>query len=122
MFAYSRLLEIELKSAPGLCYLEAKPYFELIKVEPMNRKQKIIKKTAKRAKARLNKHTAPTIKKYISKGDRAKELAREQAELAAKANAAKNDAETNSSQADSSQESVQPQATEQTNTESENQA
>ena len=52
----------------------------------MNRKQKIIKKTAKRAKARLNKHTPPSVKKYVSKGDRAKELAREQAEMAAKAN------------------------------------
>ncbi|MCL1124341.1 DUF2986 domain-containing protein [Shewanella surugensis] len=36
----------------------------------MNRKQKIIKKTAKRAKARLNKHTPPTIKKYVSKAER----------------------------------------------------
>lgn len=116
MFAYSRLLEIELKSAPGLRSLEAKPYFELIKVEPMNRKQKIIKKTAKRAKARLNKHTAPTIKKYISKGDRAKELAREQAELAAKANATKNGTEAS----DNEQASDQP--TEPTSTESETQA
>ncbi|WP_119979052.1 DUF2986 domain-containing protein [Shewanella algidipiscicola] len=88
----------------------------------MNRKQKIIKKTAKRAKARLNKHTAPTIKKYISKGDRAKELAREQAELAAKANAAKNDAEANGEQADSRQVNAQSTATEQTSTASENQA
>ncbi|GIU23736.1 hypothetical protein TUM4644_17600 [Shewanella colwelliana] len=45
----------------------------------MNRKQKMIKKTAKRAKARHNKHTPPTVKKYVSKGDRAKELAQEQA-------------------------------------------
>ncbi|MCG9697071.1 DUF2986 domain-containing protein [Shewanella sp. Isolate11] len=52
----------------------------------MNRKQKMMKKTAKRAKARHNKHTPPTVKKYVSKGDRAKELAREQAEMAAKAN------------------------------------
>ncbi|WP_299495081.1 DUF2986 domain-containing protein [uncultured Shewanella sp.] len=37
----------------------------------MNRKQKIIKKTAKRAKAKLNKHTPPTIKKYVSKAERA---------------------------------------------------
>jgi hypothetical protein len=50
--------------------------------EFMNRKQKMIKMTAKRAKARLNKHTAPTIKKYVSKGDRAKALAQEQAEAA----------------------------------------
>ncbi len=52
----------------------------------MNRKQKMMKKTAKRAKARHNKHTPPTVKKYVSKADRAKELAREQAEMAAKAN------------------------------------
>ncbi|QYJ99046.1 DUF2986 domain-containing protein [Shewanella alkalitolerans] len=54
----------------------------------MNKKQKMLKKTAKRAKARHNKHTPPTVKKYISKGDRAKMLAQEQAEMAAKANAA----------------------------------
>ncbi|MBW8185897.1 DUF2986 domain-containing protein [Shewanella nanhaiensis] len=48
----------------------------------MNKKQKMIKLTAKRAKARKNKHTAPTIKKYVSKGDRAKALAQEQAEAA----------------------------------------
>ncbi|WP_254304060.1 DUF2986 domain-containing protein [Shewanella sp. VB17] len=48
----------------------------------MNRKQKMIKMTAKRAKARLNKHTAPTIKTYVSKGDRAKALAQEQAQAA----------------------------------------
>ena len=54
----------------------------------MNKKQKMLKKTAKRAKARHNKHTPPTVKKYISKGDRAKILAQEQAEMAAKANAA----------------------------------
>ncbi|MCG9722794.1 DUF2986 domain-containing protein [Shewanella sp. Isolate7] len=54
----------------------------------MNKKQKMLKKTAKRAKARHNKHTPPTVKKYISKGDRAKMLAQEQAEAAAKANAA----------------------------------
>lgn len=47
----------------------------------MNRKQKMIKKTAKRAKARLNKHTAPTIKKYVSKAERAEQ----QAKLAAEA-------------------------------------
>ncbi len=52
----------------------------------MNKKQKMIKMTAKRAKARLNKHTAPTIKKYVSKGDRAKALAQEQAEAALSAN------------------------------------
>ncbi|MGS0679863.1 DUF2986 domain-containing protein [Shewanella sp. 125m-7] len=39
----------------------------------MNRKQKMIKRTAKRAKARLNKHTAPTIKKYVSKAERAEQ-------------------------------------------------
>jgi len=48
----------------------------------MNKKQKMIKLTAKRAKARKNKHTAPTIKKYVSKGDRAKQLAQEQAKAA----------------------------------------
>lgn len=42
--------------------------------------------TAKRAKARLNKHTAPTIKKYVSKGDRAKAVAQEQAEAALSVN------------------------------------
>lgn len=42
----------------------------------------MIKMTAKRAKARLNKHTAPTIKTYVSKGDRAKALAQEQAQAA----------------------------------------
>lgn len=54
----------------------------------MNKKQKMIKLTAKRAKARKNKHTAPTIKKYISKADRAKALAQEQAEAALNATAA----------------------------------
>lgn len=39
----------------------------------MNRKQKINKKIAKRAKAALNKHTPPTIKKYVSKAERAKQ-------------------------------------------------
>ncbi|QFU23213.1 DUF2986 domain-containing protein [Shewanella eurypsychrophilus] len=53
----------------------------------MNKKQKMIKLTAKRAKARKNKHTAPTIKKYISKADRAKALAQEQAEAALKTTA-----------------------------------
>ncbi|RTR26445.1 DUF2986 domain-containing protein [Shewanella atlantica] len=52
----------------------------------MNKKQKMIKLTAKRAKARKNKHTAPTIKKYVSKGDRAKALAQEQAEAALSGN------------------------------------
>ncbi|AQS35673.1 Protein of unknown function (DUF2986) [Shewanella psychrophila] len=56
----------------------------------MNKKQKMIKLTAKRAKARKNKHTAPTIKKYISKSDRAKMLAQEQAESALKDTADKN--------------------------------
>ncbi|MGS0730784.1 DUF2986 domain-containing protein, partial [Shewanella sp. 0m-11] len=49
----------------------------------MNRKQKMIKKTAKRAKARLNKHTAPTIKKYVSKAERAEQQAKLVAEEAA---------------------------------------
>ena len=52
----------------------------------MNKKQKMIKMTAKRAKARKNKHTAPTIKKYVSKGDRAKALAQEQAQAALSGN------------------------------------
>lgn len=42
----------------------------------MNRKQKMIKKTAKRAKAKLNKHTPPTIKKYVSKAERAEQQAK----------------------------------------------
>ncbi|QQX81977.1 DUF2986 domain-containing protein [Shewanella sp. KX20019] len=51
----------------------------------MNKKQKMIKMTAKRAKARLNKHTPPTIKKYVSKAERAENLAKLEAEeLAAK--------------------------------------
>ncbi|MCJ8304695.1 DUF2986 domain-containing protein [Shewanella benthica] len=56
----------------------------------MNKKQKMIKLTAKRTKARKNKHTAPTIKKYISKSDRAKMLAQEEAEAALKATADQN--------------------------------
>ena len=52
----------------------------------MNRKQKMIKKTAKRAKARLNKHTAPTIKKYVSKAERAEQQAKLEAEELAKQN------------------------------------
>lgn len=59
----------------------------------MNRKQKMIKMTAKRAKARLNKHTAPTIKTYVSKGDRAKALAQEQAQTALNASDEKIDDE-----------------------------
>ena len=51
----------------------------------MNRKQKMIKKTAKRAKARLNKHTPPTIKKYVSKAERAEQQAKLEAEAAAQA-------------------------------------
>ncbi|MCK8046008.1 DUF2986 domain-containing protein [Shewanella sp. 1CM18E] len=51
----------------------------------MNRKQKMIKKTAKRAKARLNKHTAPTIKKYVSKAERAEQQAKLEAEAAEQA-------------------------------------
>ena len=46
----------------------------------------MIKLTAKRAKARKNKHTAPNIKKYVSKGDRAKALAQEQTEAALSTN------------------------------------
>ncbi|PKG58389.1 DUF2986 domain-containing protein [Shewanella sp. Choline-02u-19] len=46
----------------------------------MNKKQKMIKMTAKRAKARLNKHTPPTIKKYVSKAERAENLAKLEAE------------------------------------------
>ncbi|WP_299797126.1 DUF2986 domain-containing protein [uncultured Shewanella sp.] len=61
----------------------------------MNKKQKMIKLTAKRAKARKNKHTAPTIKKYVSKGDRAKALAQEQARAAleSKAGEAQNESQ-----------------------------
>ncbi|ABZ76191.1 conserved hypothetical protein [Shewanella halifaxensis HAW-EB4] len=51
----------------------------------MNRKQKMIKRTAKRAKARLNKHTAPTIKKYVSKAERAEQQAKLDAEAAEQA-------------------------------------
>ncbi|MDB2386833.1 DUF2986 domain-containing protein [Shewanella sp.] len=59
----------------------------------MNRKQKMIKLSAKRAKARLNKHTPPTIKKYVSKAERAEQ----QAKLAAEeALAAKDDASADS--------------------------
>ncbi|WP_299005562.1 DUF2986 domain-containing protein [uncultured Shewanella sp.] len=47
----------------------------------MNRKQKIIKKTAKRAKAKLNKHTPPTIKKYVSKAERAANQALKEASM-----------------------------------------
>jgi hypothetical protein len=46
----------------------------------MNKKQKMINMTAKRAKARLNKHTPPTIKKYGSKAERAENLAKLEAE------------------------------------------
>ncbi len=56
----------------------------------------MIKLTAKRAKARKNKHTAPTIKKYISKADRAKALAQEQAEAALNATTEANDSDSNS--------------------------
>ncbi|CAM3985663.1 MULTISPECIES: DUF2986 domain-containing protein [Shewanella] len=72
----------------------------------MNKKQKMLKKTAKRAKARHNKHTPPTVKKYISKGDRAKMLAQEQAEAAAKANAAEKAAKSEDEQ-DVTAESVE---------------
>lgn len=51
----------------------------------------MIKLTAKRTKARKNKHTAPTVKKYISKSDRAKMLAQEEAEAALKATVEQND-------------------------------
>lgn len=74
----------------------------------MNKKQKMLKKTAKRAKARHNKHTPPTVKKYISKGDRAKMLAQEQAEAAAKANAAEKAAKSEDEQ-DVTAESVEQQ-------------
>ncbi|NRB22532.1 DUF2986 domain-containing protein [Shewanella sp.] len=57
----------------------------------MNKKQKMIKLTAKRTKARKNKHTAPTVKKYISKSDRAKMLAQEEAEAALKTTVEQND-------------------------------
>lgn len=52
----------------------------------MNRKQKIIKKTAKRAKARLNKvenpGTAAAKERYISKAERARLAELEKAEAA----------------------------------------
>ena len=56
----------------------------------MNRKQKMIKLSAKRAKARLNKHPPPTIKKYVSKAERAEQ----QAKLAAEELANQNEAAT----------------------------
>ncbi|WP_076415393.1 DUF2986 domain-containing protein [Shewanella sp. UCD-KL12] len=62
----------------------------------MNKKQKMIKLTAKRAKARKNKHTAPTIKKYISKADRAKALAQEQAQAALNATTDSTEGESSS--------------------------
>ncbi|QLE85159.1 MULTISPECIES: DUF2986 domain-containing protein [Shewanella] len=65
----------------------------------MNRKQKMIKKTAKRAKARKNKHTPPTIKKYVSKAERAEN----QAKLEAEQNAQESSAETTQEQPTSSE-------------------
>lgn len=70
----------------------------------MNRKQKMIKKTAKRAKARLNKHTAPTIKKYVSKAERAEQQAKLEAEAAEQALLATEDtAEADLSAADTAE-------------------
>ncbi|KIO35012.1 DUF2986 domain-containing protein [Shewanella sp. cp20] len=79
----------------------------------MNKKQKMLKKTAKRAKARHNKHTPPTVKKYISKGDRAKMLAQEQAEAAAKANAAEKAAKSEDEQDVTAENVEQQEASEQ---------
>lgn len=44
----------------------------------MNKKQKMTKKLAKRAKAKFNKHTPPTVKKYVSKAERAKNALEQQ--------------------------------------------
>ncbi|WP_394205678.1 DUF2986 domain-containing protein [Shewanella waksmanii] len=60
----------------------------------MNRKQKMIKKTAKRAKARKNKHTPPTIKKYVSKAERAENQAKLEAEKAQQVDAEQQTAES----------------------------
>ena len=61
----------------------------------------MIKKTAKRAKARLNKHTAPTIKKYVSKAERAEQQAKLEAEELAKQNEIAKDVESEQADADS---------------------
>ncbi|GIU15370.1 DUF2986 domain-containing protein [Shewanella sp. MBTL60-007] len=76
----------------------------------MNRKQKMIKKTAKRAKARLNKHTAPTIKKYVSKAERAEQQAKLEAEAAEQATAAveTTDAATDSPVVEANEEKTVP--------------
>ncbi|WOT06458.1 DUF2986 domain-containing protein [Shewanella youngdeokensis] len=68
----------------------------------MNKKQKMIKLTAKRAKARLNKHTPPTIKKYVSKAERAENLAKLAAEELAAQNAAETEASTATDDTDTS--------------------
>lgn len=70
----------------------------------MNRKQKMIKKTAKRAKARLNKHTAPTIKKYVSKAERAEQQAKLEAEAAEQTTVAETTDATNDAQIETSEE------------------
>ncbi|MGS0690423.1 DUF2986 domain-containing protein [Shewanella sp. 30m-9] len=75
----------------------------------MNRKQKMIKKTAKRAKARLNKHTAPTIKKYVSKAERAEQQAKLVAEEAAQQEGTtETDAATNDAPIASNDEKAAP--------------
>lgn len=67
----------------------------------MNRKQKMIKLSAKRAKARLNKHTPPTIKKYVSKAERAEQQAKLAAEELAKQDEAATEVDANESDTDS---------------------
>ncbi|MCL1059134.1 DUF2986 domain-containing protein [Shewanella gelidimarina] len=66
----------------------------------MNKKQKMIKMTAKRAKARLNKHTPPTIKKYVSKAERAENLAKLEAEELAAQSATATEVSIDTSEAD----------------------
>lgn len=66
----------------------------------MNKKQKMIKMTAKRAKARLNKHTPPTIKKYVSKAERAENLAKLAAEELAAQSAIETEESIDTSEAD----------------------
>ena len=72
----------------------------------MNRKQKMIKKTAKRAKARLNKHTAPTIKKYVSKAERAEQQAKLEAEAAEQAAAQQTTDATNDAPVEANEENA----------------
>jgi hypothetical protein len=66
----------------------------------MNKKQKMIKMTAKRAKARFNKHTPPTVKKYVSKAERAENLAKLAAEELAAQTVTETEVSTDTSDAD----------------------